>query len=233
MDTVVISVGGSILLQDEKDVEYIKQLAALLKRLSDELKIYIVTGGGSMARKYITYAKALGADAYDLDILGIQATRQNARVLIKALGEKIYPIPEDAETARKLGKKKSIVVMGGTVPGHTTDYVSCEVAEAVKAARLVNATRVNGIYTDDPRKVADAKHIPEMTFEKMKQIILRAEFKPGQNLVLDQKAAEKIAALQLPTYIVDGRDLAALEAAIKGTENRGTLISDKIAGGGN
>ena len=74
----------------------------------------------------------------------------------------------------------------------------------------------------------DAKRIPEMSFDQMKQIILRAEFSPGQNLVLDQKAAEKIAALELPTYVIDGRDLAALEYAIRGTKNLGTLISGSL-----
>ncbi len=116
--------------------------------------------------------------------------------------------------------------MGGTVPGHTTDYVSCELAESVNASRLVNATRVDGIYTDDPNKVPDAEKIETMTFDRMLSIILKNDYKAGQNLVLDQKAARKIAALELPTYIVDGRDLEALEAAVRGARKSGTLISN-------
>ena len=146
MTIIVLSIGGSILTPQGKEVEYINSLAALLKRLSKENKLYIVVGGGPLARNYITIARDLGLNEISLDDIGIAATRLNARLLIAALGEFAYPVPaETFQEAFVQAKKFSIVVMGGTHPGHTTDAVAMMLGEFVGADRglgfLINVGR--------------------------------------------------------------------------------------------
>ena len=105
MQHVVVAIGGSILITDGDDLSYIQELAALLKTLSQEYKLYIVVGGGRLAREYISIAKDLGGlDTY-LDEIGILATRMNARVFLTALGLDAYPRPPcSLEEALKRGQ---------------------------------------------------------------------------------------------------------------------------------
>ena len=227
MDSVVISIGGSVLVPNEDDVDYMKSLAALLKNVSATHKLYIVTGGGKVARYYISFGRALGSDEHYLDLLGIEVTRLNARLLIAALGDCAYPKPAvDFEEASKAGKNHEIVVMGGTEPGHTTDAVSAMLAEKVNAIRLVNATSVDGVYDSDPKKNPDAKKFKEMTYEKLLELTAESKGMAGPTVIFDPKGAELIAKAEIPLFVCHGRDLAALKNAIQGEEFQGTIVKD-------
>ena len=59
-DTVVISIGGSILIPDKDDAAYIGKLAEMLKRASESVRIAVVCGGGKIARYYANTGRALG-----------------------------------------------------------------------------------------------------------------------------------------------------------------------------
>ena len=50
MRKVVISIGGSILIPDENDGEYIRNLSKILLRQSESCQLFIVAGGGRVAR---------------------------------------------------------------------------------------------------------------------------------------------------------------------------------------
>jgi len=52
MDKVVISLGGSVLIPDD-DVRFLKEIASLLSRLSEEYELIAVCGGGRISRYYI------------------------------------------------------------------------------------------------------------------------------------------------------------------------------------
>jgi uridylate kinase len=225
MDKVVISIGGSVLVPDEHDTKYIRALASMLKELSENCKIYIVTGGGRIARYYITSGRALGADEHYLDELGIEVTRLNARLLIKALGDHAYPKPaESFEEASKAGESHKIVVMGGTAPGHTTDAVSAILTEKVGAVRLVNATNVDGVYDSDPKKNDDAKKFDRMSYEQLRNVSLKKHDRAGPTVIFDPKGAEIIAKAKIPLYVCQGRDLDTLKNAILGKKFKGTIV---------
>jgi uridylate kinase len=153
MEPVVLSLGGSVLVREEGDTAYIRKLAKILIGISSNFKLYVVTGGGKIARYYIRAGRDLGASESFLDESGIEVTRLNARLLITALGDHAcHTPPKNYDDAVHAGKTCSIVVMGGVSPGITTDAVSALLAERVKARRLVNATSVDGAYTADPKK---------------------------------------------------------------------------------
>ena len=61
-------------------------------------------------------------------------------------------MPTEVLEAHRLERKGKVVVMGGTVPGHTTDAVSAMLAKEVRAVRIINGTSVDAAYTADPRK---------------------------------------------------------------------------------
>src|SRR6056297_3626971 len=135
---VVISIGGSI-LAPELDSNRVAAHAEVIESLAAEgCEVGLVVGGGGVARDYIGAARDLGANEVQLDQLGIDVTRINARLLIAALGPRVDPKPahtyEDAGDSIRRG---DVSVMGGVSPGQTTDAVAAALAEYVNADLLI------------------------------------------------------------------------------------------------
>jgi len=224
METVVVSIGGSVLAPGEPDAEYAQRLAATLHEIARTHKLYVVTGGGRTARAYIEAGRTLGAPEPFLDALGIKVTRLNARLLLAALGPAEGRVPHTVEEAVAAGGASNLVVMGGTTPGHTTDAVAAEIAQSVGAQRLVNATSVDGVYTADPAKDPAARRLDRVSHEDLVRLSGDAHSKAGPSIVFDPQAARIVARASIPVAVVNGRDLAALRAAILGKPFRGTLV---------
>lgn len=223
-DKVVVSIGGSILVPGDNDSEYISKLAGMLKGIKDDVQIAIVCGGGKTARYYAETGKALGGDTYQLDILGIGATRLNAQLLSLALGEMPEEVPRSAEETARRSAPGRIVVMGGTFPGHTTDAVATMVAREMEADRVVNATSVDAVYTDDPRKNKDAKRIESMTISELGDIVYK-EHDASKSSVFDPLGVKIAAANNIDIMMVDGRNLEELRKAILGQPFSGTTVN--------
>ena len=226
MQNVVISIGGSILVPDDHDTTYISELAEMLIKISKHVNLFIVVGGGRIARYYIKLGRDLGADESYLDDVGIEVTRLNARMLITALGKLANHAPaKNFDEAITASKNHEIVVMGGTHPGHTTDAVSAMLGERVGACRLINATSVDGVYTEDPKKNPNAQRLPVVSFDELIRICLQVEGGAGPNVVFDPLGAKIIARSGIETRVVHGRDLKELAKAILGQEFHGTVVN--------
>ncbi len=226
METVVLSLGGSVLIKDgEPDTAYIRALTKVLLGLSSKFKLFIVTGGGSIARQYIKTGRDLGADESYLDEMGIAVTRLNARLLIAALGDRAcHTAPHNYDDAVHAAKNHAIVVMGGVSPGITTDGVSALLAERVKAKRLVNATSVDGAYTADPKKDPSATRIPKMSHADLVELVGRAPVGAGPNNVFDPVGAQVLLRSRIELSVVNGKDLANLRNALEGKAFNGTSV---------
>ncbi len=225
MTCIVLSIGGSILTPEGAETDYINSLAALLKKFSVENKLYVVVGGGPLARKYISIARELGTNEIVLDELGIACTRLNARLLIAALGDFAYPNPaETFDEAFIQAKKFPIVVMGGTHPGHTTDAVAVMLGEFVGADKFINVTSVDGVYTADPKIDSNAKKIDHLTPDELIKITMQSVSQAGPHIVIDPLAARVIKRSGITTYILDGSDLSVLENAITGKPFNGSIV---------
>jgi uridylate kinase len=227
MESVVLSLGGSVLIKgNEPDTTYIRALAKILLGISSKYKLYVVTGGGEVARSYIKSGRDLGADETFLDEMGIEVTRLNARLLITALGERVFHAPpKNYDEALHAGKSHPIVVMGGVSPGITTDAVSALLAERVKAKRLVNATSVDGAYTADPKTDASATRIPKMSHKDLVDLVGKAPLSAGPNNVFDAVGARVLDRSKIELAIVDGKDLSNLIDALEGKKFKGTLVN--------
>ncbi|KAF5422985.1 MAG: uridylate kinase [Candidatus Methanocomedens sp.] len=221
---LVVSIGGSVLTSN-LDPERIRKYASSIQALAEEHTTYIVVGGGRIARDYITAARDLGANEVECDIIGIDMTRINAKLLIAALDSTAYPVPltsyQDARNAALTGR---VVVMGGLIPGQTTDAVSAVLAEYVGADLLINATSVDGVYTADPNLDSKAEKISSMTPSQLVDIVIKINMSAGSNSPLDPLAAKIIQRCGIKTIVIDGREPGNINEAAAGRHN-GTLIS--------
>lgn len=226
MEKVVISLGGSILIPDDRDGTFLNDLAALLRTLTEDMEIYVVCGGGKVARYYINTGRDLSATEEQLDELGIGVTRLNARLLQLALKDMAHDeVPVTIEEAAAQGRRGRVAVMGGTTPGHTTDGVSAALAEKVGASRIVNATSVDGVYSADPRKYPEARRYDRLTFDQLGKMMAGGHG-AGNSHVFDPMGAEIVKRCRIPLFIVSGRDLKDMEDAIRGRKIKGTVIGD-------
>jgi len=223
---VVLNIGGSILVPDSVDGEYIRAFRrTILPFIKMGYGFYIVVGGGKLARRYISAARELGADESYLDDIGIDASRLNARVLISALLDLAHPeVQTSFSDAVSAGRSFPVVLMGGTHPGHTTDAVAAMLAERAGASELVIATNVKGVYDKDPRKFKDAKFQPRLDYDTLIDITATREAGAGPTAVVDPLACKIVKRAKIPLKVVDGRDLTNLGKAIKGEEFEGTLV---------
>jgi uridylate kinase len=232
MERVALVIGGSILAPPEPDTAFLGQVADRLAAWSKKAQLFVVVGGGSPARRAIEAARSCGVAEGDLDRIGIQATRLNAQGLACILRKKgancNLEIPLTTAQALRLATQHDVVVMGGTVPGHSTDYVAVELAVEGKCERFVNATNVDGVYTSDPNKHRDAKFKPELSFDDLLGIIEEREWSTaGAAGVLDGPSTVLVASKGVPTCIVNGRDLENLGKAVLGQDFHGTRIGGK------
>jgi uridylate kinase len=220
---IVISIGGSVLISSS-DHKKIRSFADSIQELAKEHTVYVIVGGGWIAREYISTARSLGANEAECDCLGIDITRINSRLLITALGETAYPmILTSYQDARKAALSGKIIVMGGLIPGQTTDAVSAVLAEYEGADLLINATSVDGVYSADPRHNKDAKKFTTMTASQLVDIVTKIDISAGSNSPIDLLAAKIIQRCGIRTIVIDGHDPTNIIDAVEG-RNNGTLI---------
>jgi len=226
---IVISIGGSILAPDGADYEYIKKFSSLIRELAknNKNKIGIVVGGGRVARKYIESARRFGANEFFSDLIGIAATRLNARILIAALFDisNLEPCETIMDAERDL-KNNNVVIMGGTHPGHTTDCVAAMLCEYINADLFVIATSIDYVYTKDPRKYPDAEKLETLSFDDLIKISGEVELDAGSSTVVDIVAANIMKRSKINTYVLHAADVENLKSALSGDKFVGSVIGD-------
>jgi len=180
------------------------------------------------AREGIELAKNIISDPDKLDEIGIAATRFNATIIQQILidsGCNVSKIiPKTTLEAAELLQKYNFVIMGGTVPGHTTDAVAVSFARDSGSSDCIIATNVNHIYDKDPRDNDDAEPYFEMTMDELVQITGTDRLKPGQSAVVDPIAVGIASQSKINIAVLDGRDLDLLESALDGKEFIGTIV---------
>lgn len=196
----------------------------LLELRRNDHQLVAITGGGEAARKYSEAARVLGATEFTCDILGIQVSRLNARLLITALGENAYPEPLTVyeELAHAVSTNK-IVVAGGMQPGQSTDTVGALVAEVLRADLFIKATDVEGVYTADPKEDSHATKIEEIQTDELLRLVMERRLSAGDYALFDPVAIKIVERAKIVTRIVDGRTPENVMRVIEG-HPLGTLI---------
>jgi len=223
---VVISLGGSLINPGEPDLKFLKELSKLLIKLKSRFRLAVVCGGGKPARVYSQAVRELVKNEFLADEVAILATRQNASLLIASLQGEAYPtVVSGFSHAANAILSDKIVVMGGTIPGITTDADSALLAEKIGAKRIVNLSNVDGVYTADPRKEKGAKKLSRMSFRELMELALKYDKREaGTNFVFDLIACKIIARSKVETHFVYGRDLKQVEKAVRGEKHSGTVV---------
>ncbi len=220
---IVLSLGGSVLMSDF-NADRIKAFADAIEEIAEKNKVFVVVGGGKIAREYIRTAKELGADNTFCDYIGIDVTRLNAMLLCSALRSSPKVIPKDFREAYELSLNHNVVVMGGTFPGHTTDATSALLAEFVKADLFLNATSVDGIYSEDPKKNPNAKRFSRIKADELLKIVLNLSAEAGGNFPLDILSIKIIQRSKIRTIVFLGEPENIRKVVEGDFESIGTLV---------
>jgi uridylate kinase len=218
MKKVVISLGGSVIVPDKVDNNFLKKFKSLIKKYPKN-KFVIICGGGKLARNLQKEAKKLEKTTdKDLDWLGIYATRINALTLKNVLNikGKIITNPND-----KIEFKENVLVGGGWKPGFSTDYDAVLIAKNIGADILINMTNVDYVYDKDP-KLKDAKPIKEVKWKELRKIVGN-KWEPGLNMPFDPIASKEAEKLKMKVIII-GNDLKNLGNVLNGKKFNGTSI---------
>ncbi|HZB65089.1 MAG: UMP kinase [Nitrososphaeraceae archaeon] len=207
---IVIKLSGSIFsLSDNHDqdsnnyYDIFKQYSDILTNLTPNVQLIVITGGGSIARLYINFARKLGLDEASLDLLGIAISRVNAKLLIASLGHYAYPeVPMSLDDVARFVESNKIIVSGGLHPGQSTNATSALIAEKTRASEFINATDVNGIYDSDPRKNKNAHLFAKIELDKLLNMLLKESSMAGEYDLLDIVALKVIERSKIRTKVI-------------------------------
>lgn len=221
---VVISLGGSLIIPDNINLNFLKNFKKVILKNTNKYKFIIVTGGGSIARKYIMALKNAGISEKLQSLSGISATRMNARFMAYLFNnDPKEGVPHTISTLEKYLKNKTIVFCGALdyKPNQTSDATSAEIADHFNTV-FINLTDVSGLHDKNPKEHKNAKFIPEISFKDFNKMVPK-KYSPGQHFILDQTASKIIMKNKITTYII-GKDLKQLNNLLNNRKFKGTTI---------
>lgn len=229
-DVIVISLGGSMLF-DEKggiDTGYVRKITGLLEKTSKKYSIVVVVGGGKTAKIYAEAVRELTRNEFHADRIAILGTRMNALMLISVLGHKAYPkVITDLDEAFFALQQGVIAVSAGMLEGLTTDTDAVLFAERLGAKRLINVSKVDAIYTADPKLDRNARKLAKMTHAQLSELAAKSdERKARTNFVFDLVASKLAQRSNIPLHFAHGRKLGEVEKAINNEKHEGTVVEN-------
>lgn len=230
-DRVLLKLSGEALMGDQSygiDQKVVSTIAKEIKEaLALGVEIAIVIGGGNIFRGLETSAK--GMERASADYMGMLATVLNSLALQNALERegiitRVQSAIEMRELAepyirrraiRHLEKKRVVIFAAGTGnPYFTTDTAAALRAIEIGARIILKATKVNGVYTDDPLKNPKAKKFDNLTYIDILKKGLKVMDATAISLCMDNK---------LPIIIFNLRKRGNIKRVLKGAKI-GTII---------
>lgn len=224
-EKIIISLGGSLIVPGEVDVDFLKDFRGLiLSEIEKGKKFIIITGGGKICRKYQNAAKELvDPTNEDLDWIGIASLKLNAELLRVLFSEQandrvISNLSED------LNFKKSIIVGSAYEPGQSTDWDAVLAAKNVKAKKIINLSNTDYVYDSNPKINPDAKKIENISWSEYRKLIPK-EWNPGLNSPFDPIASELAEKEGITVVTMNGKPIDNLKKFLNGEKFLGTTIS--------
>ncbi len=194
------------------------------------VEIAIVIGGGNILRGAQFIAGNSSVHEATAHYMGMLATVINGLALQDALESlgcetrlmstlKCDGVAEPfirRRASRHLEKGRIVILAGGTgAPFVTTDTAAAQKALELEADILMKATRVDGVYSDDPEKNPHAVFYRDLTFEQVRNQNLR---------VMDPTAIAHCMEHNLPILVFNYRTDGNIEKAVRG-EQIGTRVT--------
>lgn len=213
------------------DAVIIKQFASEISELCHAgVQVGLVLGGGNILRG--AEQAAQGLDRVTADHMGMLATVINALAMqdaLESLGQKvrvmsalkIHQVCEDYIRRRAMAHldKGSVVIFaaGTGNPFFTTDSAASLRAIEINADILIKATKVNGVYSADPMKYANAEFYPRLTYDQA--IIQKLNVMDATALVLCRDE-------QMPVRVMNIFEKGALMRLIEGEAIGSLMITE-------
>ena len=231
----IMHLGGSLVVPHISDrgginVTYLKKLRTfLLLQLKKGRKFIIVIGGGKTARVYQkSAAQVVDIHEYDLDWIGIHATRLNAHLLRTIFEKEAYPVVIDHDPSKEeveilKSSNKNLFFASGWKPGWSTDYIAVELARKFGAKEIIIAKDMPYVYDSDPKKNKRAKPIRKISWKEYEKLI-PSTWIPGLSVPVDPVATKLALRAGFTAKILSGKDFVSFRAAVVGKPFRGTLI---------
>ncbi len=226
-ETIVMSVGGSLIVPDHIDTPFLTSLKNLIENqiATCGRRFIIIAGGGKTARRYQEAAGAVSnLDPEDLDWMGIHATRLNGHLLRTIFRDTAHPVmitnPDDV---MDVPQRVPLIIAAGYRPGASTDLRAVQIAKHCSAHKLINLSNIDYVYTSDPRTNPDATKIESITWNEFRKIIPE-EWSPGLSSPFDPVAAREAEMLGIEVAIINGEKPDEIEHYMNGEAFIGTVI---------
>jgi uridylate kinase len=231
---VILKLSGEVLQNTSKglsiDPDVISHFAQTLKSISKTgVQIAIVIGGGNIFRG--AAGESRGIDRNTGDYMGMLATIINALALQDALEKegvdtRVQTAIEMKQVAepfirrraiRHLEKGRIVIFGGGTGnPYFSTDTAAALRASEINADALLKATKVDGVYTADPKKDPSARRYIKLSYLEALQKQLK---------VMDAAAFSVCMENHIPIIVFDFFKPGNIEQALAG-KPIGTRVAD-------
>lgn len=233
---ILLKLSGEALMGSQNygiDTSVAEAVAKEIKEVYDlGVEIAIVVGGGNIFRGV---SKSAGnMDRSSADYIGMLATVMNAVVLQDALERIGVPtrvlsaidIPQLAEpfirrrAIRHLEKKRVVIFAAGTGnPYFTTDSAAALRALEIHAEVLLKATKVDGIYSEDPHVNPNAKRFEKISFQEVLEKQLQ---------IMDSSAISLCRDNNLPIMVFNMKQPGNILKAVQGDLSIGTLVEKTV-----
>lgn len=228
---ILLKLSGEALMGDQQfgiEPKILTHYAQEIKKVVNQgAQVAIVIGGGNIYRGI--QAEQGGIDRVQGDYMGMLATVINSMALQSALENNGVPsrlltaieMKEVAEpfirrrAIRHLEKGRVVIFGAGTGnPYFTTDTAGALRAIEIQADVILKGTKVDGIYSADPRKDPNATKYDKVSFSEVYEKNLN---------VMDMTAFTLCKENNLPIIVFDINQTGTLEAIVNG-ESIGTLV---------
>jgi uridylate kinase len=228
---ILLKLSGEALMGNDAygiNRETLAGIVAEIKSVADlGVEIGVVIGGGNIFRGLA--GSASGMDRATADYMGMLATVMNAMALADAMRQaglngrvqsalNIEQVVEPyirGKAIRYLEEGKIVVFAAGTGnPFFTTDTAAALRGSEIGAEIVIKATKVDGVYTADPKKDPTAQRYHRVSFDEA----------IGRNLqVMDATALALCRDQKLPINVFSIFKSGALKAVVLG-EDEGTMV---------
>ncbi len=231
-DRILLKLSGEALSGSTEfgiDVSETEAIASRIKEIHEMgVEVAVVIGAGNIWRG--KQGLDHGMDRATADYMGMLATVMNAMALMDALERAgVYTRVQSAiemrsvaepyirrRAIRHLEKGRVVIFSAGTGnPYFSTDTAAALRAMEIDADVVIKATKVDGVYDDDPKKNPDAKKFDQLEY---------IEVLNRRLAVMDSTAVSLCMENELPILVLNLWDSQALKRALMG-EKVGTLVS--------
>lgn len=232
-ERIVLKLSGESLSGGEGfgiDPNRVEEIASKIKRIHDlGVQIALVIGGGNLWRGAIGVERGMAQSVADnmgmiatvmnglamqdaLERLGV-ITRVQTAIAMNAVAEPYIRL----RAIRHMEKGRVVVIAGGLGnPYFTTDTAAALRAMEINADIVIKATKVDGVYTADPRKDTTATRYATLSYDQ----VLAEKLE-----VMDLTAFTLCQENEMPILVLNFFAENDLYEAVLGDTNVGTLIS--------